>query len=459
MYHTPAMQNAHHEEKLKRVIGIPALTLSFITAMIGGGIFALPGTVGGALGMYGLFNYLSCGFLISIVMFCYVELGSRITSSGGTYAYVEAAFGPFIGYVVNWMYFFGWGIIGSAALLNIGVSSIASLFPFFEHPAPRCLLFLGLTMCLITLNVAGAKQGVGVVKVITIAKLLPLIGLIVFGFSHVRPGNLQFGPLPGYAAFSDTALILYFAFAGFETALGASGEIKSPERSIPVSICIAGAIVMIFYLLLQTLAQGVLGNKLAFFKDAPLAAVANQIIGPVGATVLLVCSTVSSVGNVSLDVLCTPRSLYAGANDGLFPKFLGKVHPRFATPHLAIIVYGVLIFIFAISGGFDQLAILANGIILLVYVTIILATVKLRNQTAPETGKTFRMPGGLITPIIGLIGITWLLSRMHKKEILATFAFIAIVCVLYLAQAWIKRKKASLQSAKDIFFVRDSSKG
>ncbi|MEJ7674955.1 MAG: amino acid permease [Chitinophagaceae bacterium] len=106
----------------------------------------------------------------------------------------------------------------------------------------------------------------------------------------------------------------------------------------------------------------------------------DKIVGPVGVTILLLCAALSCFGNVTLDILCTPRSLFAGANDGLFPKFLGKVHPKFATPYFAIISYGLLIFIFSIAGGFQQLTIMASAIILLIYLSVILATIKLRKK-------------------------------------------------------------------------------
>ena len=147
-----------------------------------------------------------------------------------------------------------------------------------------------------------------------------------------------------------------------------------------MGIFLGGITVLIVYMLLQTVTQGVLGADMATFKNAPLAAVAEKIVGPIGATILLITAAISCFGSVSADIMATPRSLFAGANDGLFPKFLGKVHPRFATPHLAVTTYGLLIFIFSVSGGFKQLAILASAAILLVYLAIILATVKLRSK-------------------------------------------------------------------------------
>src|SRR6185437_1910957 len=355
------MASVKTEEGLKRVVGVTGLTLSIINGVIGAGIFVLPAIVGIEMGAFGVFGYIFCSIMLAAIMLCYAEIGSRVTTSGGSYAYVEAAFGDFAGYIVNWLYFFGWSILGSAALMNVIADSLAVIFPVFANPLVRALFFFILIGFMIVVNVLGAKQGIGFVKMITLIKLLPLLGIIIFGFSKVKAGNPHWEHMPSLKTFGDTTLILFYAFAGFETSLGVSGEFKNPKRTVPMGILLGGITVLFVYMLLQIVTQGVLGAEMASFKDAPLAAVAEKIVGPVGATILLVTAALSCFGCVSADIMATPRSLFAGANDGMFPKFLGKVHPKFATPHVAVTTYGSLIFIFSISGGFKQLAILASA--------------------------------------------------------------------------------------------------
>jgi amino acid transporter len=196
--------------------------------------------------------------------------------------------------------------------------------------------------------------------------------------------------------------------------------------------------VLVIYLLLQTVTQGILGADIVAYKNAPLAAVAEKIIGPTGTTLLLFTAAFSCFGGVSADVMATPRSLFACANDGMFPKFLGKVHTRFATPYLAIITYASLIFIFSVSGGFKQLAILASAALLLVYLSVILATIKLRKDKRDELEKTFKVPGGLIVPFIGIASILWLLTSLNKWEILSTVIFITTICLVYFVMKWMR---------------------
>jgi basic amino acid/polyamine antiporter, APA family len=445
---TTDMSIENSDEGLKRVIGVTALTLSIISGVIGAGIFVLPAVVGIELGAFSVIAYIVCGILLAAIMVCYAEIGSRVITSGGSYAYVEKAFGTFPGYIINWLYFLGWGAISSAALMNIVADSLNVLFPVFANTIVRAVFFLILVVFMIMVNIYGAKQGAGVVKVIAIIKLLPILGIIVFGFSKANSANLHWEHLPSLKSFADTTLILFFAFAGFETALGASGEIKNPQRTVPLSICIAAISVIIVYMLLQTVTQGVLGAQMAIVKDAPLAAVADRIIGPAGATILLLCAALSCFGNVVLDLLCTPRSLFAGARDGIFPKYLGKVHSRFATPYLAIITYGVLIFIFSISGGFRQLAIMASAIILIVYLAVILATIKLRLKNAGGGEKLFKAPGGWATPLIGIGGILWLLSSLGKWEIISTVIFIIVVGIVYFVTKWLRNKGGAVEIVK-----------
>jgi basic amino acid/polyamine antiporter, APA family len=428
------------KEGLKRVIGIGGLSLAIVNGTMGAGIFVLPGVVGLELGAFAVFGYIFCSIMMAAIMLCYAEIGTRITTSGGSYAYVEAAFGKFPGYIINWLYFFGWGILGSAALMNIIADSLALLFPAFANYLIRIVFFFVLIGFMILVNVRGTKQGIGFVKIITVVKLLPLLCIIVFGLKLVKVGNLFWERVPALSTFSHTVFILFFAFAGFETSLGVSGELKNPKRTIPMGILLGGIIILIVYMLLQMVTQGILGVDIGIFKDAPLAAVAQKIAGPLGATLLLVTAAISCFGAVGADVLATPRSLFAGANDGTFPKFLGRVHPKFATPYLAVITYGTMIFVFSVSGGFKQLAIMASAAILFIYLAVILSTIEMRRKKAGKTENIFIIPLGLTIPFIGIATIVWLLTSLSLWEILSTIIFIAIISVIYFATQWIKSR-------------------
>ena len=428
------------EEGLERVVGVSGLALTIVNFTIGAGIFVLPAVVGIEMGAFGIFSYIFCAIMLATIMLCYAETGARVTSSGGSYAYVVAAFGEFPGFIVNWLFFFGWSILSDAALLNIIADSLAVVFPVFLNPWLRAIFFFVLMSFMILLNIRGAKQGVSFIKFVTLVKLIPLLAIIIFGFGYIKTDNLYWDHIPSLKSFGNTALVLFFAFAGFESALSVSGEIKNPKRTVPMGILLAGLLILIVYLLLQTVTQGVLGSQMAAVKDAPLAAIAEKIIGPAGATILLLTAAFSCFTNVSGDVLATPRLLFAGAKDGLFPKILGKVHPKFATPYWAITIYGTLIFILSVAGGFKQLAVLASAAILLIYLSVILAAIKLRTKKQDASEKTFRIPGGLIIPFIGIAAIIWLLTSLSKWEILSALIFIGIVVLIYFVMKYFKKE-------------------
>jgi basic amino acid/polyamine antiporter, APA family len=428
-------------EGLKRVVGVSGLALTIVGFTIGAGIFALPAIVGVQLGAFAVFGYLFCGVMLAAIMLCYAEIGSRVTTTGGSYAYVEAAFGKFAGFIISWVYLFGWSVLADAALMNIVADSLAVIYPAFLNPIIRGVFIFVLLAFMVWVNIRGAKQGVAVIKILTIIKLLPLLGIILFGISKMDTANLVWDHLPSVTTFGDTALILFFAFAGFESALGASGEIKNPKRTVPLGIFFGGMLVLVVYMLLQMVTQGVLGADMVNYKKAPLAAVAERIIGPVGGTLLLITAAISCFGAVSADVMNTPRILFAGAKAGVFPKVLGKVHPKFLTPTWAIVTLGVMIFILSIAGGFKQLAILASAAILLIYLAVILSTIKLRQQKQDAGEKTFKVPGGLIVPIIAIAAILWLLSSLSKWEILSTLIFIAVIGIIYFLMEKFKKIK------------------
>jgi APA family basic amino acid/polyamine antiporter len=433
------------EEGLKRVIGVTGLASNIINGILGAGIYVLPAIVSAQMGAAGILSYLFCGVMLVTIMLCYAEIGSRIETSGGSYIYVETAFGPFAGFIINWLYFFGWGVLGSAALMNVVADSLAVFFPVFSNPIARAALYLVLLGGLTWINIRGVKESVRFLQVVTTIKLLPLFAIIVFGLSSVKMSNLHWEHSPSINTLGSTALVLFYAFAGFETALGCSGEIKNPRHTIPFGILLGGLIVFLFYLLIQTVTQGILGAQINDFKNAPLAEVARTIVGPIGATIILIAAIISTMGNVGNDVMATPRLFFAGAKEGIFPKFLGRVHPRFATPYVAVIVYAGLIFIFSTTGGFKQLAILASGALLLVYLSVVLATIKLKLKKIRAANKGFVVPGGLIIPIIAVVAITWLLAHLSKQEMISTVIFIAFVAIIYLVMN-VMRKKGKVES-------------
>ena len=186
-----------------------------------------------------------------------------------------------------------------------------------------------------------------------------------------------------------------------------------------------------------------LGANIVAHKDAPLAAVAGITFGKWGAIIIISASALSMLGAIGGEILSIPRILFAGARDGLMPKPLAKVHTRYFTPYVAIVFYASLGLLLAISGGFKQLATIASAALLIIYLGVVMSTIKLRKKPGIETEKSFRVFGGIIVPVLAAGGIIWLLSNLARAELIGIALFIFLFSFIYFVMVQLKKKKQS----------------
>ena len=418
------------QEHLKREIGVWGLSANIINIIVGAGIFVLPAIVAEGLGAAGVLAYLFCGLLVALIMFCFAEVGSKITISGGVYAYTEVAFGKYAGFLTTWLFLYAC-ITADAAVVNALADVLGSVIPAFKIQVVRILFFFVVFAGLAYVNVAGVKQGIGLVKFNTIAKLTPLLLLVLIGLTQISGSNLQWEGMSPLSSFGEVSLVLFFAFQGAESALTVGGEVRNPHRTIPKSIFLGVGGILLLYILIQTTAQGVLGASLATAKDAPLAEAAKVIFGPVGFTFMIVGAAISMFGYLSGEILSIPRVAYRASLDNVIPiKVLSRIHPKYATPFIAIIIYAAMDFLLASAGGFKQLAIASSAAILLIYLGVALSAIKLRKKSEENAG--FKTPGGYLIPVAAILTIVWLLSNLTRKELVVVTAFIAGISVFFL---------------------------
>ncbi len=429
------------KENLKREIGVRSLTLAIINITVGTGIFVIPAIISEALGTAAILAYLVCGALIFLIALCFAELGSKITVSGGTYSYIETAFGPFAGFIANNLYWFGACVISDAALANALADTLKYFFPLLDHEISRIFFFLFIFGGLALLNIRSVKNGVRFIELTALGKLIPLVILIIIGIGFISSENLRWISSPTIGNIGTASLLLFYAFMGMETPLSNGGEIKNAKRTVPLGIFFGISCVLILYMAIQLVTQGVLGESIVANKNAPLAGVAGILFGKAGITIIIITTAISMIGALGGTILSIPRILFAGARDGLMPKVLAKVHPRFYTPHISIVVYASLGFLFAFSGGFNQLAIIASASSLLIYLGIVLATIKLRRTDSLNPEKTFRVPGGIIIPVLAIGAIIWLLSNLTKSELKSIAIFIFIFSIIYIITKMLNKTK------------------
>ncbi|MBC7888099.1 MAG: amino acid permease [Ferruginibacter sp.] len=435
MYPVPAKEN------LKPEIGVRSLTLAIINITAGSGIFVIPAIIAEGLGATAIIAYFVCGALIFLIGLCFAEVGSKTTASGGVYTYIETAFGPFAGFLANNIYWIGGSVLSDAAIANGLADTLKYLFPLLGNEIFRALFLFFIFGSLALLNIRSVKNGVRFIEFATLGKLIPMIVLVIVGARFVAPENLRWVTSPTIANIGTASLLLFFAFLGLEGPLSNGGEIKNPKRTVPLGIFFGVSGVLVLYIAIQLVTQGVLGDGIAAHKTAPLAAVAGIAFGKSGTILIIAATTLSMLGALGGELLSIPRILFAGARDGLMPKPLAKVHPRFFTPYIAIAFYAGLGFLFAISGGFKQLATIASAAVLIIYLGVVLATLKLRKNNPTTTEKTFRVPGGIIVPLIATGGIVWLLSNLTKPELTGIAIFILVFSFIYLLTKLVVRQR------------------
>ncbi|MCC7055414.1 MAG: amino acid permease [Gemmatimonadaceae bacterium] len=413
---------------LVRAVGVFGLAASIFNVTVGGGIFRLPSGAAAAAGAAAPFVYLICALVIGCVVLCFAEAGSRVPLTGGPYAYVEAVFGPYIGFmagVLLWM-------IGTTAVAGVASAFAEGVGTLVGVPGIRTPLIVVAFVALAIINVRGVQQGTRLIVVMSIAKLVPLLLFIGVGVFFIVPANIAVHDMPAPASLARAAVVLFFAFSGCESALVPSGEVKEPARTVPRALAIAMIGVTLLYLAVHLVAEGVLGDALATVKTAPLAFAAERFMGSPGRLLLLVGATISMFGYVSGMTLAVPRALWKFAQDGLLPRAIGSIHPTYRTPHVAIVVQTSFVGLLAIFNSFEQLAVISNLAALLLYAACAAATLILRQRGVRQEGAVpFSVPGGPVIPVATVAMIAWLLTSITLEEWTVLGGTLAVATVIF----------------------------
>jgi basic amino acid/polyamine antiporter, APA family len=428
------------ERGLARVIGTWGLAAGIVNVTVGGGIFRLPAGVASAVGPAAPLAYLACTLVMGLIVLCFADAGSRVSMTGGPYAYVETAFGPFVGFV-------------SGALLWVGITlALSAVTTFFADSLLALVPALGATgrriaivIVLIVLAAANVRGVGGVTRfnaLATIAKLLPLVLLVLAGLVAMRWSNLAWHGAPSAGAVSRASVLLIFAFLGVESALVPSGEVRDPARTVPRAIFLAMTAVAVLYVTIQLVAQGLLGDALAN-DPTPLASAAAVALGPWGRTMILVGSAVSMFAYVSGMTLAVPRMLFAFGRDGFLPAGLARVHPTWRTPYVAIVVQVIIVAALALFARFEVLAVAANVTVLLVYAACCVAAAELRRRDVRAGGIPFEVPGGAVVPWLALLVIAWLLWGLRLDEWIAAGVVVLVAMGVYAVTAASRRRRVA----------------
>jgi len=407
-----------------RVMGSWGIGFIAFNAMIGAGIFGLPGKLDAALGAFAPWVLLGAGVAVMLIALCYADLAARFDRSGGPQLYASTAFGTFAGFEVGWM---NWSSRVAATAANAVV--LAAYAKVFLPGVAQPLIASSAILLVILLNLAALTRVVAALAWLSLVKLVPL--LLVVGLALAASGVAVPGPLPSFDATQSVALAALYAFVGFEAATVPAGETRDPRRAIPQALLVTLALVTAVYVLVQLAYSGSrLGES-----DAPLAGLATLTMGTGGSLLIAVTATVSVFANLSSAMATMPRVTAAMAERGELPAGF-DVRSSTGAPIVSVLVYGSVALTLAASGTFVFLAVVATLARLFVYAACALAIPVLdRRADAPV-----RWGRGIALPAAVMIFCLWAATQSGSGEWLTFLAFLAAGAILFAIAGMVARR-------------------
>lgn len=393
--------------------------------VIGSGVYLLPAAAA-ALGPTSSLAVVFAGLGVLLVVLCFAAAAARFDEPGGAYLYARAAWGDLVGLQVGWMTFLT-RVAALAALAAGFAQALGWAWPAARsgglQAAAVAVPLLGLTL----VNLRGARAGARTAAVLLVAKLLPLLILVLLGIPFVRR-DLLFAPGAPGARLGEAALLLLFAYAGFENTAAAAGEFRNPRRDVPFALLLQVGLVTLLYASVQVVAQGTLPGLAS--STSPLADTARLVLGPWGGRLLTLGALASILGSMGSTVVSGPRYLLALAKDGFGPRLLAREHPERGTPGPAIVAQSLVVLPLALTGSFVGLAALSVLARLATYLSTAAAVPVLRRKQ-PIAPAARELPGGLLIPM-GAIGIClFLLASATPRDLMAGAAAFAAGLVVY----------------------------
>lgn len=415
---------------LLRVVGRWQVLGLSINSVVGSGVYLLPATAFALLGPFSVWGVLAAGLTVALLVLSYAAAASRFEQQGGSALYAAQAFGPFAGFQIAWT---TW-LTRVATVASLG-NGLADAVARFWAPAAggtgRIAIIAGSLLLLGAINIVGVRQAAQLSLALVVAKLLPLMLFVAIGAFHLDWQLAFDGTASGVVDLRGTgeaALLLLFAYAGFENLSVAAGEYRDPRRTVPFALVAMIVLVTALYAAVQLVAQGTLPGLAT--SSTPLADAAAGFGGEALALLLTLGAALSILGTCNATLLLGPRFLHTLAVAGHGPRLLARVNPRFRTPDVAIAVQTVLALALALSGSFVQLALLSMVSRLLAYITTAAAVLVLRHRHGDPPG-TLKLPGGPAIPAAALLLSLALLSAARPAHLVAVGLAVLAGSVIY----------------------------
>lgn len=399
-----------------------------INDVIGSGVFLLPAAAAALLGPASLWAVLLAGLAVSLLVLCYAQAASYFDAPGAGYLYAREAFGSLAGFEVGWMLLLT-RVATAAALANGLAEAVTHFWPAADVGWPRIAIVAGSLGLLSAINVVGVRAAAHTGVLLAVGKLLPLALFVAIGAFHVDASLASPAGAPmSMRTLGEAALLLLFAYAGFENLPAAAGEYRNPRRDVPFALLTMIATVTLIYVSVQWVALGTLPGLAQ--STTPLAEAAARFSGEALALLMTVGAAISILGTSSNTVMMAPRYLLALAEDGYGPRALARIHPRLRTPVVAVLVIGVISLLLALSGTFVQLALLSVVSRLCTYVGTAASVLVLRHRHGDREGA-LRLPGGPAIPVAAIVLSLGLLASASAANLAAGGVALVLGAVIH----------------------------
>lgn len=426
-YNPPMSTPSNTRYEIVRGIGRWDLVALMVNITIGSGILGLPSKLFALTGVYSILTLVLCAALLTIVAICFAEVGSRFTHTGGPYLFTRTAFGAPPGFIVGWLYWVS-RVLTFATICNLLVVYVARVIPALQGPGVRVAIISCVVLAIGIVNLVGIRQATLVSNGLT---LLKVSLLLVFGLGGVvMMSNWPAAPatLPAPGEFSDAMLLGVFAFVGFEAALVSAGETRNPRRDVPFAVGMSLLIVLILYAGVQIVCIAVVPALAT--STAPFADAAVVLWGPAGEQVISLGAVVIMLGSLNSGFLATSRLPFAFAEQGDVPAALARVHPRFRTPHVAIIASAALVWLATVASSFLSAITLATSTRMVVYIAGCIALIALRRRTDVQPAGFVAPIGPAIAVLASVLSFALLANASSRELIQLAIAAVVGVAIL-----------------------------
>ena len=404
--------------------------LIVVGGIIGGGIFLNPGIVAQrtASGWVLLGLWVAGGLLTLIGCLCYAELGARRPEAGGSYVYLREAFGKLAGFLFGWtmlLVIYSGSAAAVATIFGSYATSVFGLSPDLVKP-----LAVGALVFVTGINLFGIRFGAQVQNVFAILKLAAITVLVVTGLAFAGTGTTQAlatSPTEVTGSLAGALLPVLFAFSGFSYLNNLAGEVRDPQRTLPRALVVGMLVVITAYVLVNYAYLAVLGHDGLANSHAPAADVMSRVFGAAGAKLIAVGIAISTLGFCNITLVAGARVLQVMGQDGLFFSSVARLHPRYRTPNIALMMLSAWAIVLVLAANYGQLLDFATFGDWAAY-AVTIATLFWYRRRSKER-PVFATPAYPLLPLLFLVAVIGVVVAYSLDKPLSA----GVVCLVVLA--------------------------